>query len=353
MAVGTLGNPIEKQTRYGQDSYAASVAYYRTQYDMIGRAEKSGELTRAEAEDARLKLAEDKPWNMAGKSLWTFAPASAAFLSWQAGNLADHFNQQVEVGRVTKVLDGDTIELASGKIVRMMGVDTPESVHPTKSVEYLGPEASAFQKKNLTGKTVKLVTSPGAEVDKYGRDLAYIETLPGFLDAALNIPLVGKYLPAADQNKRMIELGYGQPRYLELSGGHERQVEYDKALVRAREAGVGVHSPEGLEELDYHYRTPAERRGQPATAPASSAGSLLGSGLMVTGQSGLFKHMGAPGNVAAQTWNAALAALGAQEYNAKAAARPSETVFRPPKAVKTEYEKQAQEVLDARRRRNI
>jgi hypothetical protein len=42
--------------------------------------------------------------------------------------------------------------------------------------------------------------------------------------------------------------------------------------------------------------------------------------------------------------------LGAQEYNAKAAARPADTVFRPPKALRTDYEKQVQQVVDRRRR---
>ena len=41
------------------------------------------------AEAERQKLAEDKPQNMAGKGAWTFAPASAAFLSWQAGNVKE------------------------------------------------------------------------------------------------------------------------------------------------------------------------------------------------------------------------------------------------------------------------
>ena len=50
---------------------------------------------------------------------------------------------------VTRVIDGDTIEiLADGPThkVRLIGVDTPETVHPSKPVEYFGIEASAFTK---------------------------------------------------------------------------------------------------------------------------------------------------------------------------------------------------------------
>ena len=40
--------------------------------------------------------------------------------------------------------------------VRLMGVDTPETKHPTKAVEYFGREANAFTKAHLEGKTVAL-----------------------------------------------------------------------------------------------------------------------------------------------------------------------------------------------------
>ena len=94
-----------------------------------------------------------------------------------------------------------------------------------------------------------------------------------------------------------------------------------------------------------------ELRRNPSTPQPSNVGNLLGSGLMVTGQSGAFKQMGASGNVAAQTWNAALAVLGAREFNAKANARPNDLVFKAPKALQSEYEKDAQQVLDTRRRK--
>ena len=50
------------------------------------------------------------------------------------------------VARVNKVVDGDTVEvtLSTGRErVRLLGIDTPETVHPTKPTECFGPEASA------------------------------------------------------------------------------------------------------------------------------------------------------------------------------------------------------------------
>jgi micrococcal nuclease len=56
--------------------------------------------------------------------------------------------------RVTTVTDGDTIGVGRGwryHKVRLIGVDTPETVHPEKPVEPFGPEASDFTKKKLRG----------------------------------------------------------------------------------------------------------------------------------------------------------------------------------------------------------
>ncbi|PTQ50947.1 MAG: hypothetical protein HSCHL_2036 [Hydrogenibacillus schlegelii] len=74
------------------------------------------------------------------------------------------------------MVDGDTIHVALNgrdETVRLIGVDTPETVHPEKPVEPYGPEASAFTKSRLNGKTVYLEFDV-QERDKYGRLLAYV-----------------------------------------------------------------------------------------------------------------------------------------------------------------------------------
>ncbi len=57
----------------------------------------------------------------------------------------------------------------------MLGVDTPETVHPKKEVQSYGPEASAFTKKELGGRKVWLEYDV-APLDRYQRHLAYIWT---------------------------------------------------------------------------------------------------------------------------------------------------------------------------------
>jgi micrococcal nuclease len=77
---------------------------------------------------------------------------------------------------VIRVVDGDTVKIkVDGKeeTVRLLLIDTPETVHPSKPVQPFGPEASSFTKELLTGKEIQLEMDIG-ERDKYGRLLAYI-----------------------------------------------------------------------------------------------------------------------------------------------------------------------------------
>jgi micrococcal nuclease len=90
---------------------------------------------------------------------------------------------------VTKVVDGDTFWVDDGSVkglkIRLIGVNTPETVHPRKPVEFYGKEASNYVKSVLTGKKVRLEFDVG-RVDRYGRTLAYVFLKDGtFLNADL------------------------------------------------------------------------------------------------------------------------------------------------------------------------
>ena len=86
---------------------------------------------------------------------------------------------------VTKFVDGDTIHVdANGQRlkIRMIGLDTPETVDPRKPVQCFGREASAQAKTILGGQSVYLETDPSQDsVDRYGRTLAYVWTESGRL----------------------------------------------------------------------------------------------------------------------------------------------------------------------------
>lgn len=74
---------------------------------------------------------------------------------------------------VSRVIDGDTIELDNGDKVRYIGIDTPETLDPRKPVQCFGKNASGKNKELVEGKPVWLVKDV-SDKDKYGRLLRYV-----------------------------------------------------------------------------------------------------------------------------------------------------------------------------------
>ncbi len=86
---------------------------------------------------------------------------------------------------VNEVVDGDTFKMTfEGKpfTVRLLGVDTPETVHPFKPVEFYGKQASDYLKNLLMGKQVRLNFDEN-KLDAYGRVLAYVYSDDLFVNA--------------------------------------------------------------------------------------------------------------------------------------------------------------------------
>ncbi len=104
--------------------------------------------------------------------------------------IKDH-NIDESAVRVTRVIDGDTIELENGDKVRYIGIDTPESKHPTKEVEYFAQEAAGKNKELVEGRIVQLEKDV-SETDRYGRLLRYV------------------YVGDIFVNKYLVEEGYAQ-----------------------------------------------------------------------------------------------------------------------------------------------
>ncbi|PIP24475.1 MAG: nuclease [Candidatus Moranbacteria bacterium CG_4_9_14_3_um_filter_40_7] len=75
--------------------------------------------------------------------------------------------------KVSRVIDGDTIEIEGGERVRYIGIDTPETVDPRKPVQCFGVEASNKNKEMVVGKTVRLEKDT-TDRDKYKRLLRYV-----------------------------------------------------------------------------------------------------------------------------------------------------------------------------------
>jgi micrococcal nuclease len=75
---------------------------------------------------------------------------------------------------VARVVDGDTIEVAGGERVRLIGVDTPETKDPKRPVGCFGKEASAFTASLLPAGTRVRLVGDAEQRDRYGRLLAYV-----------------------------------------------------------------------------------------------------------------------------------------------------------------------------------
>ena len=132
---------------------------------------------------------------------------------------------------VIRAVDGDTVEakLDSGEEVkvRLLGVNTPESVDPRRPVECFGKEASKHTASLVGGKRVRLEADPQAdEVDKYGRLLRNI-----FLE------------DGADVNASLVRDGYAYA-YLDFPLNKQRKVELARLQDEAEAAKRGLWNPE-------------------------------------------------------------------------------------------------------------
>lgn len=96
---------------------------------------------------------------------------------------------------VKSVIDGDTMELVDGTRVRLIGIDTPESMKNKKGIWVFAPEpfsleAKEYTRKLVSGGSVKLELDKRSR-DKYKRLLAYVYNSDG---AMINSELVKKGL---------------------------------------------------------------------------------------------------------------------------------------------------------------
>ena len=154
--------------------------------------------------------------------------------------------------RVERVVDGDTIIVSGVGRVRLIGVDTPESVDPRRPVEFFGKEASAFTRRLVDGKRVRLEYD-WERTDRYGRTLAYV------------------YLPDGTfVNAEIIRQGYGHAytRFPFRDLDRFRQFERE-----ARQAGRGLWGagPAAEGRVASVASAASSRRPAPAGSPPALA----------------------------------------------------------------------------------
>lgn len=142
-------------------------------------------------------------------------------------------NTNLDKYLVVRVVDGDTIKVdINGTIetLRLIGIDTPESVHPTKPVECFGITASNKAKSMLNGQKVLLEADlTQGERGKYGRLLRYV-----FLEDGTNF------------NKFMIEEGYAYEYTYNLP--YKYQSDFKQVQENAKKNGKGLWADGACED---------------------------------------------------------------------------------------------------------
>ena len=137
---------------------------------------------------------------------------------------------------------GDTIEIlyqGEKKKIRLIGIDTPETVDPRKPVQCFGKEASAKTKSLLDEQYVRLEKDPiGDTIDKYGRLLWYVYRVPessGRLNDNLFV------------NAELVKQGYA---YAYTKYPFSRSEEFKRYETEARNARRGLWSPSTCSPTD-------------------------------------------------------------------------------------------------------
>ena len=137
---------------------------------------------------------------------------------------------------VSRVVDGDTVEISPAldgvEEVRLIGVDTPETVDPTEGVEPYGPQASAFAKRELSGRRVGLEFDE-ERVDQYGRLLAYVHAGGSMF------------------NEELLRKGYAQAYPYPPNTAHATRFAAAQRKARAARLGIwGLSTPKKCELAD-------------------------------------------------------------------------------------------------------
>jgi micrococcal nuclease len=138
---------------------------------------------------------------------------------------------------VTRVVDGDTIEARiEGEVedVRLIGVDTPETVEPGEPVQCFGPRASDFAKRRLEGRRVRLVFGVERR-DAYDRLLAYLYLAQRTLNGPGDVES-----PPRDRLFNAILLLRGLARSLTIPPNDRFAPRFERLELAAARAGSGL-----------------------------------------------------------------------------------------------------------------
>ncbi|MTK13818.1 MAG: nuclease [Clostridiaceae bacterium] len=169
---------------------------------------------------------------------------------------------------VSRVVDGDIIELSDGSKVRFIGVNTPES---TTRTEPYGKEASDYIKKQLTNKTV-YIEKDVSETDKYGRLLRYV-----WLDIPKEIS--DTEIKTKMFNAILVSEGYGEVSTYSPDVKYQEYFTRYNSEARTASKGLWAINPNGTTKGDTTVSNATSNTSSTSVPVlSSSTGSSSGSG---------------------------------------------------------------------------
>jgi micrococcal nuclease len=135
---------------------------------------------------------------------------------WYSDNSTSSLYEQALVARV---IDGDTVELADGRHVRYLGIDTPEVG------DYYADEATARNRNLVEGKTIELQRG-SRDQDEYGRLLRYV------------------YVDGTFVNAELVAEGYATAYIFDPDDRYSQVLVQLEQYARMRELGLWATEPE-------------------------------------------------------------------------------------------------------------
>ena len=158
------------------------------------------------------------------------AVAVAGALSWwnqRPLEVPDGFSEDAVAAEMVRVVDGDTIVVSiqgEEERVRLLNIDTPETVHPSEDVECGGPEATEAIRGLLSPGDVVVLEFDQEMRDRYDRLLA------------------GVFVDDVFVNEHMAREGWGEPAYF---APNDRFLDLvDQAWEQAEAESAGLFSPQ-------------------------------------------------------------------------------------------------------------
>lgn len=157
------------------------------------------------------------------------------------GNVLAASDEVYEKVYVSRVIDGDTVELSDKRVVRIIGINAPED---TKSKERLGDVATNFAKETLEKKYV-FIEKNVSETDKYDRLLRTIWLEKPSDENKTNISFI------KEQNYAGLILTKGLAKTMTIEPDNFLQKEYTQIAKESQNKKVGIWAFNSITKGDF------------------------------------------------------------------------------------------------------